>query len=140
MSLFPATFTISQALQDLAIDLRGEGFNWRWETFSTGPKQSADVLSKHLILPLLSTAYLAFISPDAISEISTNDLEKVRFPALLEHPRFQFGAGLTPVFRDGRMGSAQGYALSGIALHQRSTPTLYRTNQNMPSIPFPLSQ
>jgi hypothetical protein len=61
--------------------------------FSIGPKQSADVLSKHLILPLLSTAYLAFVSPDAISEISTNDLEKVRFPALLEHPRFSLARG-----------------------------------------------
>lgn len=71
------SFTVTDSrYSDLAIDLRGDGFNWRWETFSIGPKQSADVLSKHLILPLLSTAYLAFISPDAISEISTNDLEK----------------------------------------------------------------
>jgi hypothetical protein len=93
MSPFPASFTISRAPQDLAIDLRGDGFNWRWETFSIGPKQSADVLSKHLILPLLSTAYLAFVSPDAISEISTNDLEKVRSPALLEHPRFSLARG-----------------------------------------------
>ncbi|KAN0124596.1 hypothetical protein V8E53_015783 [Lactarius tabidus] len=71
------SFTVTESrFSDLAIDLRGDGFNWRWETFSIGPKQSADVLSKHLILPLLSTAYLAFVSPDAISEISTNDLEK----------------------------------------------------------------
>ncbi|KAI9461604.1 hypothetical protein BJY52DRAFT_186079 [Lactarius psammicola] len=70
-------FTVRESrYSDLAIDLRGDGFNWQWETFSIGPKQSADVLSKHLILPLLSTAYLAFISPDAISEISSNDLEK----------------------------------------------------------------
>jgi hypothetical protein len=65
--------------QDLAIHLRGEGFEWRWETFSIGPKQSAEVLSKHLMIPLLSTAYLAFISPDAISEISGSGLEKVGF-------------------------------------------------------------
>lgn len=63
--------------QDLAIDLHGDSFKWRWETFSIGPKQSADVLSKHLMIPLLSTAYLAFISSDAISEISGSDLEKV---------------------------------------------------------------
>jgi hypothetical protein len=63
--------------QDLAIDLHGDSFRWRWETFSIGPKQSADVLSKHLMIPLLSTAYLAFISSDAISEISGSDLEKV---------------------------------------------------------------
>ncbi|KAH9063874.1 hypothetical protein EDB87DRAFT_1673248 [Lactarius vividus] len=70
-------FSVTESrFSDLAVDLRGGGFNWRWETFSIGPKQSADVLSKHLILPLLSTAYLAFVSPDTISEISGNDLEK----------------------------------------------------------------
>ncbi|KAH9009188.1 hypothetical protein EDB84DRAFT_1571392 [Lactarius hengduanensis] len=70
-------FSVTESrFSDLAVDLRGDGFNWRWETFSIGPKQSADVLSKHLILPLLSTAYLAFVSPDAICEISGNDLEK----------------------------------------------------------------
>ncbi|KAH9014312.1 hypothetical protein EDB85DRAFT_2280625 [Lactarius pseudohatsudake] len=70
-------FSVTESrFSDLAIDLRGDGFNWRWETFSIGPKQSADALSKHLILPLLSTAYLAFVSPDAICEISGNDLEK----------------------------------------------------------------
>ena len=63
--------------QDLAINFRGEGFEWRWETFSIGPKQSAEVLSKHLMIPILSTAYLAFTSPDTISEISGADLEKV---------------------------------------------------------------
>jgi len=62
---------------DLAIDFSGDSFKWRWETFSIGPKQSAEVLSKHLMIPLLSTTYLAFISPDAISEISDSDLEKV---------------------------------------------------------------
>jgi hypothetical protein len=31
------------------------------------------------MIPLLSTAYLAAISPDAISEISGSDLEKVGF-------------------------------------------------------------
>jgi len=51
------SFTVAESrYSDLAIDLKGDSFNWRWETFSIGPKQSADVLSKHLILPLLSTA------------------------------------------------------------------------------------
>ncbi|KAH9987328.1 hypothetical protein BJV74DRAFT_878371 [Russula compacta] len=68
---------IDSRYSDLAIDLCGDSFKWRWETFSIGPKQSADVLSKHLMVPLLSTAYLAFMSPDAISEISGSDLEKV---------------------------------------------------------------
>lgn len=67
---------IDSRYSDLAIQFRGEGFEWRWETFSIGPRQSAEVLSKHLMIPLLSTAYLAFISPDAISEISGSGLEK----------------------------------------------------------------
>jgi len=33
------------------------------------------VLSKHLILPLLSIAHLAFTSADSVSELSTSDLE-----------------------------------------------------------------
>jgi len=74
-----APSSLSRSPQDLAIDLRGDSFIWRWETFSIGYKQSADVLSKHLMIPLLSTAYLAAISPDAISEISGSDLEKVGF-------------------------------------------------------------
>ena len=41
---FVALFRHSQAFQDLAIHFRGEGFEWRWETFSIGPKQSAEVL------------------------------------------------------------------------------------------------
>lgn len=33
------------------------------------------MLSKHLILPLLSIAHLAFTSADSVSELSTSDLE-----------------------------------------------------------------
>ncbi|KAI0303729.1 hypothetical protein B0F90DRAFT_1317740 [Multifurca ochricompacta] len=68
---------IDSRYSELGVDLRGETFKWRWETFSVGPKQSAYILSKHLIMPLLSTAYLAFSSSDAISEISDCDLEQV---------------------------------------------------------------
>jgi hypothetical protein len=55
------------------------------------------VLSKHLVIPLLSTAYLAFTSPDAISEISGSDLEKVGLNSptqkIHEHPRFSLARG-----------------------------------------------
>ncbi|KAI9511844.1 hypothetical protein F5148DRAFT_203203 [Russula earlei] len=61
---------------DLAIDLGGESFKWRWETFSIGPKQSADVLSKQLMMPLFSIAYLA-LTKTRFSEISHSDLEEV---------------------------------------------------------------
>ncbi|KAH9178147.1 hypothetical protein EDB89DRAFT_1148478 [Lactarius sanguifluus] len=90
-------FSVTESrFSDLAVDLRGDGFNWRWETFSIGPKQSADVLSKHLILPLLSTAYLAFVSPDAISEISSNDLEKPRICTSLRRVSALFAFSSNP--------------------------------------------
>ncbi|KAI0254954.1 hypothetical protein BJV78DRAFT_1120054 [Lactifluus subvellereus] len=67
---------VESRYSDLAIDLQGDTFKWRWETSFIGPKQSADVLSKHLIIPLLSTADLAFTMQNAISGISDYDLEK----------------------------------------------------------------
>ena len=65
-----------------------------WETISTGPKMSAELLSQHLILPLITTAHLAFYSPDPVSELSEADLEKVstlicpRLMTLSTHPLF----------------------------------------------------
>ncbi|OCH95479.1 hypothetical protein OBBRIDRAFT_788362 [Obba rivulosa] len=61
---------------DLAVELGSDRFRWRWETYSLGPKVSADVLSKHLILPLISATHLAFGSADPVSELSAADLEK----------------------------------------------------------------
>ena len=55
-----------------------DGFRWRWEAYSLGPKVSADVLSKHLILPLISVTHMAFSSADPVSELASADLEKVR--------------------------------------------------------------
>ena len=54
-----------------------DSFRWRWETFAVGPKMSGDILSKHLILPLISMAHLAFSSADPLSTVSESDLEKV---------------------------------------------------------------
>jgi len=100
---FCASFSVPhKRLQDLAADLSRDAFKWRWETFSIGPKQSADVLSKHLTLPLLSTVCMALMSPAAISEIPGSDLEKVGFSsppppsAYSRAPSFDFGAGLKP--------------------------------------------
>ncbi|KAI0316559.1 hypothetical protein OF83DRAFT_1172770 [Amylostereum chailletii] len=61
---------------DLAIELGGEAFKWRWETFLIGPKFSAEVLSRHLIQPLISTVHLAFTSSDPVCDMSEGDLEK----------------------------------------------------------------
>ena len=56
---------------------------------SPNPQVSAEVISKHLIMPLISVTHLAFTSADAVSEISETDLEKVR-----EHRLFLFLAAL----------------------------------------------
>lgn len=64
--------------KDFAFSIGNDTFRWRWETFNLGPRMSADILSKHLILPLISTTHLAFSSADPISTSSETDLEKVQ--------------------------------------------------------------
>lgn len=87
----------SAVSQDFSFELGSDEFKWRWETYSLGPKVhtsivltgsrladlsclvqvSADVLSKHLIMPLVSVTHLSFSSADPVSGISEGDLEKV---------------------------------------------------------------
>ncbi|KAK7033081.1 hypothetical protein R3P38DRAFT_2920583 [Favolaschia claudopus] len=59
---------------DLAIELECEAFKWRWETCLQGGRQSAELISRHLVLPLISLNHLAFTS--AVGESSETDLEK----------------------------------------------------------------
>ncbi|KAI0330207.1 hypothetical protein GY45DRAFT_1323923 [Cubamyces sp. BRFM 1775] len=61
---------------DLAFELRNDTFRWRWETFAVGPKLSADLLSKQLIMPLISVTHLSFSSADSVGKLSAADLEK----------------------------------------------------------------
>nr|GAT60826.1 predicted protein [Mycena chlorophos] len=61
---------------DLAIELEGEAFKWRWETCLQGGRFSTDIISKHLVLPLISLAHLAFTSTSAVGESTGSDLEK----------------------------------------------------------------
>ncbi|ETW83097.1 hypothetical protein HETIRDRAFT_458627, partial [Heterobasidion irregulare TC 32-1] len=61
---------------DFAFELQGDTFRWRWETFLLGPRLSAEILSQHLIFPLISTVHLAFTSVDPVSKLSDSDLEK----------------------------------------------------------------
>lgn len=65
--------------QDLAFELGSDSFKWRWETYSLGPKVSAEVLSKQLIMPLISVSHLAFSSADPVSELSDTNLQMVMF-------------------------------------------------------------
>ncbi|KAI0344407.1 hypothetical protein BDW22DRAFT_1045439 [Trametopsis cervina] len=61
---------------DLAFELRSEEFTWRWEAYSLGPKISAEVISKQLIMPLVSVTHMAFASPEAVGTQSEAELEK----------------------------------------------------------------
>ncbi|KAL5526105.1 hypothetical protein ACEPAG_7443 [Sanghuangporus baumii] len=61
---------------DLAFELDCDKFKWRWDAYLLGPKTSADVISKHLILPLISLTHVSFYSADPVSELAEGDLEK----------------------------------------------------------------
>ncbi|TFK27203.1 hypothetical protein FA15DRAFT_754503 [Coprinopsis marcescibilis] len=61
---------------DLAVDLECDAFKWRWEANSIGYRLSAEIISKHLIFPLIIANHLAFSSADPLSEMADNDVEK----------------------------------------------------------------
>lgn len=63
--------------EDFAFELEFETFKWKWETNFLGYKSSAEIISKQLIMPLISVNHLAFASADPIGELSENSLEKV---------------------------------------------------------------
>ena len=42
-----------------------------------GPRISAEVISRQIIMPLMSTAQLAFNTPNSVGEMSAPDLEIV---------------------------------------------------------------
>lgn len=61
---------------DLAFNLDFDDFKWRWDTYLLGPKTSAEILSRHLIIPLISLSHITFNSADSLSELDEADLEK----------------------------------------------------------------
>ncbi|KAH7884525.1 hypothetical protein F5I97DRAFT_1464772 [Phlebopus sp. FC_14] len=61
---------------DLAFNMECAAFKWRWEPVFVGHKASADILSKHLIMPLISVNHLAFSSSDPVGDLAENELEK----------------------------------------------------------------
>lgn len=64
--------------QDLTFELKSGNFNWRWETYNQGPKISANVISRQLVIPLINLNHLAFSTAESLSELSEDKLEKVR--------------------------------------------------------------
>ncbi|KAF9790895.1 hypothetical protein BJ322DRAFT_415384 [Thelephora terrestris] len=70
------SFEVVQPLySDFAFELRLEDFVFRWETNLAGYKISAEVISTQIIVPLMSTAHLAFNSPNPVGGMSESDLE-----------------------------------------------------------------
>ncbi|KAF7985750.1 hypothetical protein HWV62_2374 [Athelia sp. TMB] len=63
-------------LIDIAFELDFEVFKWKWQPNFLGYKASVELLSQHLIVPLISTNHLAFSSSEPISAMSDQDLEK----------------------------------------------------------------
>ncbi|CCM04295.1 uncharacterized protein FIBRA_06466 [Fibroporia radiculosa] len=67
---------VESQYSDFAFELGSETFKWRWETCHVGPKISAEIISKHLVMPLISVTHLAFSSADPVGELSQDDLEQ----------------------------------------------------------------
>ncbi|KAJ7284915.1 hypothetical protein C8J57DRAFT_1170078 [Mycena rebaudengoi] len=61
---------------DLAAELECEAFKWRWEMCLQGRQFSAEIISRHLVQPLISLNHLAFTTDSAVGELSETDLEK----------------------------------------------------------------
>ncbi|KAG6330791.1 hypothetical protein ID866_8296, partial [Astraeus odoratus] len=61
---------------DLAFEMDCDAFKWRWDTIFVGHKTSADILSTHLIMPLISVNHLAFTNPNGVGDLAEDDLEK----------------------------------------------------------------
>lgn len=75
--VFNAVLLLNGYVQDFSFELGNDEFRWRWDTYPLGAKAAADVLSRQLIMPLISVTHLAFSSADPVSELSEADLEKV---------------------------------------------------------------
>ncbi|ESK89030.1 hypothetical protein Moror_13111 [Moniliophthora roreri MCA 2997] len=67
---------VDSRYSDLAFELECDSFKWRWESCSVGHKLGSEIISQHLVLPLISMNHLAFTSSDAVGETSESELEK----------------------------------------------------------------
>ncbi|KAG1887268.1 hypothetical protein F4604DRAFT_1239656 [Suillus subluteus] len=63
-------------LGDLALEMECNTWKWRWEPTFLGPQVSAEIISKHLIMPLISVNHLAFSSSNVLGDLAPENLEK----------------------------------------------------------------
>jgi len=67
---------VESQYSDLAFEVECEAFKWRWETTFLGHKLSSEIISKHLIFPLISLNHLTFSSSETICDLPDSELEK----------------------------------------------------------------
>lgn len=70
--------SVSSSYSDMAFDIEytgdeGQVFKWRWETNFEGYKSSSQLLSQHLILPLLTLSHMSLSNDD---DEDAKDIEK----------------------------------------------------------------
>ncbi|KAJ3862409.1 hypothetical protein EV359DRAFT_74204 [Lentinula novae-zelandiae] len=61
---------------DFAFEIDCEGFKWTWETCFIGYRNSAEIISKHLVLPLISVSHTALSVGKPVGEMVESELEK----------------------------------------------------------------
>ncbi|KAL1730358.1 hypothetical protein EV714DRAFT_284210 [Schizophyllum commune] len=62
---------------DLAVRIEAESFSWVWQTTFVGYRTSAELLSQHLILPMISVVHFTLGGQESIVDMPDDDLEKV---------------------------------------------------------------
>ncbi|KAF8625543.1 hypothetical protein AX15_005310 [Amanita polypyramis BW_CC] len=62
---------------DFSFQLECDTFQWRWETNYLGYKRSSEIISKQIILPLISLTHVAFTSTESLAAMPDGDIEKV---------------------------------------------------------------
>ncbi|KAJ3787010.1 hypothetical protein GGU10DRAFT_394251 [Lentinula aff. detonsa] len=61
---------------DFAFEIDCEAFKWTWETCFIGYKSSTEIISKHLVLPLLSVTHTVLSVVKPAGEMLESELEK----------------------------------------------------------------
>ncbi|KAL1675020.1 hypothetical protein EV122DRAFT_293013 [Schizophyllum commune] len=62
---------------DLAVRIEAESFGWVWQTTFVGYRMSAELLSQHLILPMISVVHFTLGGQESLVDMPDDDLEKV---------------------------------------------------------------
>ncbi|KAJ4476221.1 hypothetical protein J3R30DRAFT_415667 [Lentinula aciculospora] len=67
---------INSRSSDFAFEIEYEGFKWTWEACFIGYKNSAEIISKHLLLPLISLTHTVLSVGKPAGEMAESELEK----------------------------------------------------------------